>query len=516
MNRLLALLLAVICTSGLLLHAQNYRDEFENFRNQARGDFDGYRKKTMEQFTNYVRQTWKEFQKQDAKAKPAEEEHVLPLIADGDRGAEEWLHEQPDWLQKQLKNAQQDQRKMKTEAKDHQQHIKDIIVSQAEQLPQQRIPSHQSDFSDTHPDRFSFTFFGTECQVRMGEACRFQLETLDNNELADRLQQMMTAPFNHLLNDCLLLRQKLRLCDWAYYQLLCALTDRFYGPDSDEATLALAFLYMQSGYKMRLAQDGIHLYMLVASTHYIYSYSYYIVDNEYFYLLRGKDPKEMLICEAGFPQERDLSLQISDSPLLAYHPSDVRTVRSRRYADFSFQVAINTNLIDFFNTYPTSTVDDDVKTRWAMYARTPMADQVRQMLYPPMQQVLAGLSPLEAVERLLNWVQTGFAYGFDSEIWGTDRVFFGEETLFYPYCDCEDRSILLAHLVYDLLGLDVVLVYYPNHIAMAVRFPQAVPGDFLMVRGSRYTICDPTYIGARVGQNMPRNTGQQATVIYLY
>lgn len=56
---------------------------------------------------------------------------------------------------------------------------------------------------------------------------------------------------------------------------------------------------------------------------------------------------------------------------------------------------------------------------------------------------------------ILNWVQTGSEYEYDDKVWRHDRAFFAEETLYYPYCDCEDRSILFSRFVRDLLGLDV-------------------------------------------------------------
>ena len=104
---------------------------------------------------------------------------------------------------------------------------------------------------------------------------------------------------------------------------------------------------------------------------------------------------------------------------------------------------------------------------------------------------------------LLDWVQTGLVYEYDDKVWGHDRVFFAEESLFYPYADCEDRAVLFSHLVRDLLGLDVALVYYPNHLATAVRFTDNVAGDAMQVGQTRYVVCDPTYIGAPVGMQMP-------------
>ena len=81
------------------------------------------------------------------------------------------------------------------------------------------------------------------------------------------------------------------------------------------------------------------------------------------------------------------------------------------------------------------------------------------------------------------------------------------------YSDCEDRSILFSSLVRDLLGLDVVLIYYPNHLATAVRFSSNVSGDYLEMDGKRYVLCDPTYVNAPVGVTMSGVDNSKAKVI---
>ena len=119
------------------------------------------------------------------------------------------------------------------------------------------------------------------------------------------------------------------------------------------------------------------------------------------------------------------------------------------------------------------------------------------------------------MEILLNWVQTAFAYKVDDEVWGQDRAFFAQETLYYPYCDCEDRAILFSRLVRDLVGLDVVLLYYPGHLASAVAFNHEEKGDYLTYKNQKYVVCDPTYINAGVGRTMPGMNNQQAQIIAL-
>ena len=67
----------------------------------------------------------------------------------------------------------------------------------------------------------------------------------------------------------------------------------------------------------------------------------------------------------------------------------------------------------------------------------------------------------------------------------------------------------------DILGLKVILVYYPGHLATAVRFDDVTNGDYITIGNDRYTICDPTYIGAPIGRTMPGMDNQAAKVILL-
>ena len=208
-----------------------------------------------------------------------------------------------------------------------------------------------------------------------------------------------------------------------------------------------------------------------------------------------------------------MSLLIPRAQQLAQQPSTPRTLTSKRYADISVTTSVNKNMIDFYDSYPTSEVNDNFMTRWAMYGNTPLDDRVKAELYPALRAKIAGGGELEAANKLLNWVQTAFEYEYDEVVWGHDRAFFAEETLYYPYCDCEDRAILLTRFVRDLLGLECVLIYYPGHMACAVHFSEPVDGDYYTYGEKDFTVCDPTYIGAPIGRQMPDFADMEATLI---
>ena len=151
-----------------------------------------------------------------------------------------------------------------------------------------------------------------------------------------------------------------------------------------------------------------------------------------------------------------------------------------------------------------------------MYANTPMDDNITMSLYPSLKKQLKDKTELEATNMLLNTLQTGLKYEYDDIVWGSDRAFFSEESLYYPYCDCEDRAILLTRLVRDLLGLKCLLVYYPGHLAAAIEYSDStVKGDYISLDGHKYIIADPTYINAPIGYTMPGMDNSSAKVIKL-
>jgi hypothetical protein len=351
--------------------------------------------------------------------------------------------------------------------------------------------------------------------VRLSVEDRFRLPDCTENAIADAWQTLSQPRYNNLIRDCLELRIRLNLCDWAYLQLLRQLSSGFFGKESNETVLFTAFLYSQSGYKIRLARsEKNRLYMLVASRHAIYSMSYYQIDGEKFYPLDCSEER-LHICNNVFPNEQALSLVIGKEQYFTLNTGNKRTLTSKRYPNITASVSSNTNLIDFYGSYPQSYINNDATTKWTFYANTPLSRTIQDTLYPVLKKAIRDKSEREAANMLINFVQTAFEYGYDNEIWGGDRPFFADETVFYPFSDCEDRAILFSRLIRDLMGLKAVLLYYPGHLATAVQFNETIPGDYLSIDDKRYLVCDPTFIGANIGRTMTGMDNDKAKVVLL-
>ena len=502
-------------------------------------EYRSFRQECTRTYINFVREAWQSYTGEAPKKMPEEKDAppvFIPVNDEGEEGepiryeqaqndglkgevakAEESTASWFSFLGKIVKRSSKKEKKTKANKdkklvveKVHDDAVKENIKESKALAPIAQAPVQEGGENSI----FTYSIFGTNYQVRLGERSRFKLNGVTEESVANAIEGLSDIKYDNMLFDCLKIRKENKLSDWAYYQMLEALTNKYCGKGTNESTLLTGYILSQSGYKIRLGRDIDKLVLLTASQHTIYNKVAYRLDGETFYLLDGS-VEHLNICRASFPNETGMSLLIRNAQNFDYDQSQVRTIKSRDYPDFKVTIHINKNLLKFYDTYLPSCMNDEVMTRWAMYANTPLSEDVRAELYPQLRSQLEGLSKSEGMTRLLNLIQTGLVYEYDEKVWGVDRAFFAEETLYYPYCDCEDRSILLSRLARDILGLKALLIYYPGHLAMAVHIPEDVKGDYIMYQGEKYMVCDPTYIAASVGRTMPGMDNNQARVILL-
>jgi len=485
MKRLiLSLLLLALAAS---LSAQNpFQAEFDKFVNDTRKEFNDFRNQCNKEFAEFLEAGLESFNSLKGIPQP-EEKPVPPVIYDG------------------KENDGENDSPIPFELIDS--------VPEPEPQPEPVSPIQETPAPIIEDTWFHFSFYNTDFKVRANDDNRVALKSLSPESIADFWLELSGEKFNNMLIDCLNIRSDYQLGDWAYLNFLDTFSNSFLGKPH-ESTLLTAFLYIQSGYKMRLALSPDNKpYLLYSSSSKIYNLNYYEVDGEAFYPFKC-DEERLSIANYSFKDEQAMSLLITKPMDLKEDLSTSRLLTSKKY-EVSSYCSVNKNLLDFYDGYPVSFSDNNFVTKWGVYANTPVSQCVRTRLYPQLKDAIDGKSEYEAVSILLDFVQTAFEYGMDDELWGGDRAFFAEETLYYPYCDCEDRSILFSHLVRDLVGLDVLLVYYPGHLATAVKFSGYEPGDYFSLKEGNFIVCDPTYIGAPVGETMPDMDNATAKVLLL-
>lgn len=486
MRRFILIFLSVC--SAVATNAQTddeFRKAYEEFKQQAHQEYNNFRDEANRKYAEFVKQAWKEYKTLPAIPKPKDE--TVPPIVLPEEDKDKPFDSNPVTI--------------------------DDVVSPPEPEPQPVPIAPIKEQPQPVEKYISFKIYGTDCKIRFNDDEKLTLSNVGNDAIAEAWKRMSGEAYNNTIRDCLELRIRLQLCDWAYLNMLSAMAEVCLGK-TNEATLLTAFVYSQSGYKMKIGRADSKLCLLYASEHTIYGQTYFNIDGDKYYLFKSK-VNSLDICGAAMPKEKSMSLYVPNTQLLTLDKSQERTLQSKRYPEIKVQSTVNKNLINFYSDYPTSEIAGNFMTRWAMYAKTPMDTNTSKELYAALKEKTKGLRKKEIVERLLNFVQTAFVYEYDDKVWGEDRAFFAEESLYYPYCDCEDRSILFSRLVRDLTGLDVILVYYPGHLATAVCFDTDVQGDYIILNHRRFVVCDPTYIGAPIGATMPDMDNKSAKVILL-
>lgn len=526
-----SLLLAItVCSYGQMPDMSKRFEEFKKQQNQRfdtfkvsqQAKFDAFRKEQNEKYAEFMKNSWEMF---DAlpPVVPEEEKKVEPVVYVEPKPTEPKKEEakvepkpaEPKKEEPKVepKPAEPKKEEPKVEPKKEEKQIpvkKEVIVVPKPQAKPEPIAPVEPKEEIPHKI-VSVSFYGTLVSIGFPTSDNLKIKALNENALSDAWMQLSDEKYDITLNNVLKVRDNMDLCDWGYINMLQAITEKQYGK-TNEAVLMQAFLLAQSNYKVRLAFGEGKLFVLVASQYSILGMGRYQLDGEYFYPLNC-NIKKLNICKAAFDNEKSISLQLRKEQKLDNDLTAPRKLSSK--FGVVANVSVNKNDIDFFNTYPSAYINGNTMTRWVVYANTPLSTSIKKTLYPTLKKSITGLSERDAVNKILNFVQTAFTYEYDDKVWGHDRAFFAAETLHYPYADCEDRSILFARLVRDLLNLDVVLIYYPGHLATAVGFKETVNGDYLMYKNRRYTICDPTFINAPVGRTMTGMNNNEAQVIVL-
>ncbi len=308
--------------------------------------------------------------------------------------------------------------------------------------------------------------------------------------------------YEPMLQQCLDAQKSRGFNDWAVYQLVLELANQTYPRLYNEQAVMAVFLLNQLGLEAKVGFGNAHLFCLLAVEQQLYGCSFVDIAKNRYYIFE--------LNPAYVNRDGSFSFRTYDVPFpKPTQGLDMNVSQPLKSAEFpdiiDSAINISNNMIELFSTYPQVDI--------AVYANARTSDVFCKSVEKVFKPYLRDLSDVEAVDFLLTYVQYSFEYASDNDQFGYEKPFFCEENYYYPQNDCEDRCVLFAFLVRHLLHLDVVLIDYPRHIATAVHFREDVPGSSVMHSGKRYVICDPTYIGASVGVEMPQFTPNDRTVV---
>ncbi len=334
--------------------------------------------------------------------------------------------------------------------------------------------------------------------------------TINKTAISDFWTVLSTSNYKPLMAQLLAYRKVLNLNDWAYAELVNTVGEAIYRGRANEAKMFDWFMLTKAGYSARIGFNDRSIYLMLPAKSKMYGVSFFTYDGRRYYVVSfsGKAEKVTTLYsyDGNYAKANALiDLSIAQLPQLQTSIQEKKMQFHFEKKVYQLSVRYDRNLIDFFNHYPVTELD--------VYFTSALSQELQYTLLSELKPMVEGKSEEVAVNLLLRFVQTAFEYKTDGDQFGREKYFFPEELFLYPYSDCEDRSILFAYLVRNLLGLEVVAIDYPGHVATAVQFKGKIKGSAITYQNKRYVISDPTYINASAGMVMPQYKNTKAKVI---
>lgn len=549
--------------AGLLLAltgmAQENKGGISGFMKEELEDFDKFMDDANKDFINFMREPWKEFEAEKPVLKRVKPEPVKPVVYDEKTApksekpvcltieeildmttsegkqkpvvqlneVDRIVFDKPEVIVRKKKDPKviiiEEKAADKPTAQPEKKPVVEVVEAEPEAEPapvveagrrpepaaEPRLPVSSTPMSPLYrgeSGRSKIAYGGLAFYLNNSLNRKCSLNGLNENAIADAYEALCNSDYKPLLADCAQIRKDLRLNDWGVFTLVRQVADTYCGT-ANESIVMQQFLLNEMGYKARMARKATEdkMMLFVATDCSIYAHPYITLNGQNYYNLSGNNEQcQFYMCQKDSPKAKNsVGMQLKEAPL--FPGTVVSSTHQAKGSAARVTVDVPKALMDFYKDYP--------QCDYSVYFNAPVNAAMENRILSSLAPLVQGRNEADAANILINFVQTAFQYQTDGQQFGYEKPFFVEELFYYPYSDCEDRAMLFSYLVRKLLGLDVVLLDYPEHIATAVRFNGNVSGDYLMVNGRKYIVCDPTYIGASIGMTMPRYKTVSAKVL---
>lgn len=163
---------------------------------------------------------------------------------------------------------------------------------------------------------------------------------------------------------------------------------------------------------------------------------------------------------------------------------------------YFFKANVNQSLVEYYRDLPTININ-------TVYLNYGLSSGVMQSLVSEMRQATASMKKTDAVQFMLQFVQSAFEYRKDEQVYGEEKFAFPEETLLNDYADCEDKAMLFAYLVNKVSGLKTVALFYKDakHINVGIENWNAKTASSFVFNDKGYIVCEPSGKGFTPGES---------------
>jgi hypothetical protein len=343
--------------------------------------------------------------------------------------------------------------------------------------------------------RIAFDFYGDSIRVESkGIKCPDFSGELTAENVISFSKAMDAGGFDPVVKALLNYRQQHQPDDWMYYQLIKR-TAQTLSPKSENYyryTLYKWFFLTRTGFDATLNIAGDKLMFYVQCDENIYDIPCHNVNGRQYVCLNYHDYANIDVPKTKF--ERVIVAVPGATQGFSYKLSRIPDFTPERYEEkniefsyqdinYNFRVRLNPDVKNIFANYPVAD--------YQLYFNMPLSSETYGSLIPQLREATSEMSVRQGVDYLMRFTRYAFSYQTDQEHFGKEKRMFAEQTLLYEGSDCEDRAALFFYLVKEMYQLPMIVLAYPEHVTVAVKFDKPI-GTPILYNGQKYTICEPT------------------------
>ena len=353
----------------------------------------------------------------------------------------------------------------------------------------------------------SFDFYGEQGELPEISGIHLSIPIDNFNIISFYRSYLKDLRLNEVAERMKIIAKNLNLNDFGYYLLVQKASQQLFKNLNDQVLYTWVSL-LRSGLDVKAGYNQNTILLLMNLDNPLYNTNFIGINGTSYYLLpfpgQEQNFKSLKTYNAGYPGKiSPVSIRMKELPTLSNKPDKHLYV----FHHDTIRVDINLFLVEYLGNYPACGLK--------LYFNTPFSERALTSLDRKIKPLLSGKSEIEKVNTLLSFIQKSFPYKTDQEQFGREKYMFCDEAVYYPYTDCDDRSVLFARLVKHYTGLEAVGLDYPEHVSVGVKLTNQIKGDYVVYNNSRYFICDPTYIGARAGMAMDEMKTVKPEVILI-
>lgn len=401
---------------------------------------------------------------------------------------------------KEEKNKEEVEKKeeIKEEIKeDKKKNIKEDIKEQAnEDTPEKKS---ENDL----PLQTSISFYNVPLTIHYEDKMLFQNTSIDEKGVSEYWTALGQSNYPPFLNQVKTIGKILQFNDWGYYELIHKISSALLKNENDQSLFTF-FMLSHLNYDIKVGKRNDQFILLMPFENEVYKKGFTTINDRNYYIMGDDSEGSIYTFKQSFSESnKPFDLNVI-APIRLGKEYDTKDIYIKKY-DTTIKVDINKNVVAYNNEVPMSEL--------SVFFGASMDPKTEATLLKPLSKLIENKNELEAVNIILDFVQNSFEYKTDRDQFGYEKFFYPEDIFYYKYSDCEDRAILFSHLVTKLLHLEVVGLEYKTHVAAAVKFNANINGDAYMVNDKKFTVCDPTYLGASAGMTMPQFVNETPTIV---